>query len=135
MARRTKNKVELIGFVGRDAELQKTGDRQYIIFDIGTTESWAKKDGSGREERTTWNRCIAGGKTAELLARFVKKGAYLQVEGSLSNRAVEKDGETRYYTDIRVTDFIGLDKLERGAEDSEPPEDALPDDFDDDAPF
>ncbi|OCG89383.1 hypothetical protein LMG667_04690 [Xanthomonas euvesicatoria] len=128
MARRTKNKVFLIGFLGREAELQERGDRKFIVFDIGTTESWGPKE--DRKEKTTWTRCIAGQQTAVNLAKFTtQKGAYLHIEGSLQNRKVEKGGVTTYYTDVRVDEFIALDKLERNDSGSTPPP---VDDFSDD---
>ncbi|MEX3556948.1 MAG: single-stranded DNA-binding protein [Burkholderia sp.] len=135
MARRTKNLVILVGFLGRPAELQVRNNRKFIVFDIGTTESWGPKE--DRKEKTTWNRCIAGGQTAVNLAKFTtQKGAYLHIEGSLQNSQREKDGYTTYYTDVRVSEFIALDKLERNTSDEEPPQPASTDGLDDqDIPF
>ncbi|MBB3923829.1 single-stranded DNA-binding protein [Xanthomonas arboricola] len=134
MARRTKNKVVLIGFLGREAELRERGDRKFIVFDIGTTESWGPKE--DRKEKTTWTRCIAGQQTAVNLAKFTtQKGAYLHIEGSLQNRKVEKGGVTTYYTDVRVDEFIALDKLERNDSGNTPQPAPMEDFADDDIPF
>ena len=68
-----------------------------------------KKDGT---EVTSWHRCKAFGKTAEIITQYVGKGQQLYVEGELSYGQYDKDGITRYTTDIIVNEisFVGSAK-------------------------
>ena len=77
------NKVELIGFLGRDAETKTTPNRKAVTtFSIATKTSY-KKDGE-RQERTEWHRVQAWGKLGEYAAAF-KKGAHICVEADAQN--------------------------------------------------
>jgi single-strand DNA-binding protein len=105
------NKVILIGNLGRDPELRYTpGGQPVANFSIATSESWNKKDGSGREERTEWHRIVAWGRTAELCAQYLSKGRTVYVEGRLQTREWEnKEGQKQRTTEIvaNTVQFIG----------------------------
>ncbi len=96
------NKVILMGNLGADAELRMTGGGKPVMnFQVATSESW--KDQSGqKQERTEWHRCVMWGDRAEKLAKHLTKGTKLVVEGSIRYSKYEKNGETRYATDINV---------------------------------
>jgi single-strand DNA-binding protein len=105
------NKVILIGNLGRDPELRYTpGGQPVANFSIATSESWNKKDGSGREERTEWHRIVAWGRTAELCAQYLSKGRTVYVEGRLQTREWEnKEGQKQRTTEVvaNTVQFIG----------------------------
>ncbi len=105
------NKAILIGNLGRDPELRYTQSGQPVVnFSIATTESWNKKDGSGREEKTEWHRIVAWGRTAELCAQYLSKGRQVYVEGRLQTREWEnRDGQKQRTTEIvaHTVQFIG----------------------------
>jgi single-strand DNA-binding protein len=105
------NKVILIGNLGRDPELRYTpGGQPVANFSIATNESWTKKDGSGREERTEWHRIVAWGRTAELCAQYLAKGRTVYIEGRLQTREWEnKEGQKQRSTEIvaNTVQFIG----------------------------
>jgi single-strand DNA-binding protein len=105
------NKVILIGNLGRDPELRYTpGGQPVANFSIATSESWNKKDGSGREERTEWHRIVAWGRTAELCAQYLSKGRAVYIEGRLQTREWEnKEGQKQRTTEIvaNTVQFIG----------------------------
>ena len=105
------NKAILIGNLGRDPELRYTQSGQPVVnFSIATTESWNKKDGSGREEKTEWHRIVAWGRTAELCAQYLSKGRQVYVEGRLQTREWEnRDGQKQRTTEIvaNTVQFIG----------------------------
>jgi len=105
------NKAILIGNLGRDPELRYTASGQPVTnFSIATTESWNKKDGSGREEKTEWHRIVAWGRTAELCAQYLSKGRTVYVEGRLQTREWEnRDGQKQRTTEIvaNTVQFIG----------------------------
>lgn len=95
------NKVIIMGNLGRDPELSYTqGGMAICKFSLATS----KKNKAG-EEKTSWHRCTAFGKTAETIAQYVGKGSQLYVEGELSYGQYEKDGHTVYTTDIFVNEF------------------------------
>src|SRR5262245_47777360 len=105
------NKVILIGNLGRDPELRYTQSGQPVVnFTMATTESWNKRDGSGREEKTEWHRIVAWGRTAELCAQYLAKGRTVYVEGRLQTREWEdKEGQKRRTTEIvaQTVQFLG----------------------------
>ena len=105
------NKVILLGNLGRDPELRYTpGGQPVANFSIATSESWNKKDGSGREEKTEWHRIVAWGRTAELCAQYLAKGRTVYVEGRLQTREWEnKEGQKQRTTEIvaNSVQFIG----------------------------
>jgi single-strand DNA-binding protein len=122
---RTKNKIELIGFVGRDPETRETTDGTPVTqFSVATTERWKGKDDQPREH-TEWHRIVFFGPAAKQLADFVRKGSYVAIEGSLRSRTYEKDGATRTTIEIRGTEYWLLDRRPAG-NDVSPPNDAEP---------
>jgi single-strand DNA-binding protein len=99
------NQCNFIGNVGRDPEIRFTQDGKAIAnFSIAVTEKW-----SGNE-KTEWVRCVAFGKTAEVISDYVKKGTPLFITGRMQNRQWEKDGVTRYTTEIVVNQIQMLGK-------------------------
>ena len=82
-----KNTVNLIGFIGKNAEVKVASDisTNFTVLSLATKESWKNRDTSEWESRTEWNNIIAFGKLGEFAATLTK-GAHIQVEGSLSSR-------------------------------------------------
>ena len=95
------NKVILVGRLGRDPEMTYTPNGMAVCkFSLATSKK--RKDGS---ELTAWHRCTAFGKTGEIIGQYMSKGRELYVEGELQYGQYEKDGVTRYTTDIIVNQF------------------------------
>lgn len=95
------NKVIILGRLGRDPEISYTPSGKPVSkFTMATSRK--KKNG---EEITSWHRCVAWDKAAELICKYVGKGQQLYIEGELSYGQYEKDGTTRYTTDILVRNF------------------------------
>jgi single-strand DNA-binding protein len=105
------NKVILIGNLGRDPELRYTQSGQPVAnFTLATTESWSKRDGSGREEKTEWHRIVAWGRTGELCAQYLAKGRTVYVEGRLQTREWEdREGKKQRTTEVvaQTVQFLG----------------------------
>ena len=105
------NTAILIGNLGRDPELRHTQSGQPVCnFSIATTESWNRKDGSGREEKTEWHRIVAWGRTAELCAQYLSKGRTVYIEGRLQTREWEnREGQKQRTTEIvaQTVQFLG----------------------------
>ncbi|SCY70218.1 single-stranded DNA-binding protein [Desulfoluna spongiiphila] len=111
------NKVMIIGNLGRDPEVSYTPSGLAICkFSIATTDVRVDRNSGERTERTEWHRITVFGKTAENCGRFLAKGRQVYVEGRLQTSSYEKDGITRYSTDIianQVT-FLGGRNAEGG---------------------
>ena len=105
------NKAILIGNLGRDPELRYTPKGTAVAnFTLATSESWNKRDGEGREERTEWHRIVAWGRTAELCAQYLAKGRTVYIEGRIQTREWEnKEGQKQRTTEIvaNTVQFLG----------------------------
>lgn len=137
------NKAQLIGNLGRDAELKYTpGGVAVATISIATTEVWNDKDGK-KQEKTEWHRCVLWGKQAESLAEYLVKGKQVYVEGRIQTREwVDKNQVKRYTTEIRVDRVVllgggggkggGVPHPAETVQDATPPMQTVPDD---DIPF
>jgi len=131
------NRVILLGNLGADPELRAAGETHVLNMRLATSETFLDRN-KEKQERTEWHRVSVWGKRGEGLARFLKKGDRLLVEGSIRTSSYEKDGEKRYSTEIVASNIVlsGGGKSEGGG--SSPPDDdgfgGAPDD-DDDIPF
>jgi len=104
------NKVILIGNLGRDPEIRYTQDGSAVAtFTIATSEAWKDKESGEKKERTEWHRIVAWRKLGEICGEYLSKGRQVYVEGKLQTRSWEKDGVTRYTTEIVASDvqFLG----------------------------
>lgn len=111
--RHVVNKVMLEGRLGRDPDLKQTqGGQPFAKFTLATQESY--KDGSGEwQKRTQWHRIRAWGEIAEAVAKHLRKGSYVHVEGKLStNEWVDKQNNKRSSTEVVATGLRFLDAVE-----------------------
>lgn len=97
------NKVVLMGNLGADAEATEFSGRWKISFRIATTETWTDRSGE-KQELTEWHRCAVWKPTGGL-AKFLRKGTKVLVEGRIRTREYEKEGQKHYATDIDVRDL------------------------------
>lgn len=94
------NKVILMGNLGRDPEVRYMPNGEAVCnFSIATTDSWKDKSGA-KQEKTEWHNIVMYRKLAEIAGEYLKKGRPVYVEGRLQTRKWEKDGVTRYSTEI-----------------------------------
>ena len=94
------NKVILVGNLGRDPEVRFMPNGEAVCnFSIATTENWKDKSGV-KQEKTEWHNIVMYRKLAEIAGEYLKKGRPVYIEGRLQTRKWEKDGVTRYSTEI-----------------------------------
>lgn len=94
------NKAIIVGNVGKDPEIRHMPNGEAVAnFSIATSDSWKDKSGV-KQERTEWHNIVAYRKLAEIIDQYVKSGMPLYIEGKLQTRKWEKDGITRYSTEI-----------------------------------
>ena len=137
------NKVILEGNLGKDPETRYTqGGDAVCNFSIATTERWTK-DGE-KKEKTEWHNIVIFGKLAEIAEKYLRKGFRVLLEGKLQTRKWEKDGVTRYTTEVVVSQVDLIDfpddgeRAEPVAKPAAKPKAAKPkggDELDDDIPF
>src|SRR5262249_39173764 len=117
-----RNNVELIGFLGSDAEAKTTPNGKTVTNLSLATKTSYLKDGE-RQQRTEWHRVTCWGKLAEYAAAF-KKGAHICVEGELRSREYETDGAKVRTYDIVASAIINLRAGQRSTADAPEPEEA-----------
>jgi single-strand DNA-binding protein len=118
---RSLNKVTLIGNLGNDPEVRSTtGGNRVATFSLATSRSWNDASGS-KQEKTEWHRCVVWNtktsQLADIVEKYVKKGDKLYVEGRIEYRQwQDKDGQTRYSTEINVRELIMLGSRSGGGD-------------------
>ena len=109
------NKVIIVGNLGQDPELRYTGSGTAVCnLRLATNESY--KDASGEwVDRTEWHSVVAWARLAEICNEYLKKGSQVYIEGSLQTRNYDdKDGITRYTTEIKAREMMMLGGREGG---------------------
>ncbi|MBN1873415.1 MAG: single-stranded DNA-binding protein [Anaerolineae bacterium] len=77
-------KVIIVGNLGRDPEMRYMPDGTPVTsFNVATNRKWTNADGSPGEE-TTWFRCSAFRRSAEIAAQYLTRGNQVMVEGRLN---------------------------------------------------
>ena len=75
--------ANIIGNLGRDAEVKKINDKDYLSFSVASTEK------KGDQETTTWVSCLASNNPN--LLPYLKKGQQVFVSGRMSARIYQSD--------------------------------------------
>lgn len=110
MASRGINKVIIIGNLGDDPKVTNLPDGSVIAnFSVATSESWVDKATGNRQERTEWHRIVAFRRLADIVAKYLRKGAKVYVEGKLQTRSwKDNTGVDRFTTEIVANDLTML---------------------------
>ena len=103
-----------IGRVGAPPELKQTKTGVPVCsFSLAVDTGW------GENKQTTWVRCTAWRKQAEVVAQYVQKGAQLFVEGTpKANAWSSKDGGAKASLELSISNVQFLQTKQQGAEPS-----------------
>lgn len=102
------NKVILIGRLGKDPETRYMPNGEAVTnAALATSENWKDKTGE-KQEKTEWHNLVFYRRLAEIAGEYLKKGSQVYIEGKLQTRKWEKDGVTRYTTEIIVNEMTML---------------------------
>jgi len=94
------NRCTLVGNLGKDPELRYTPSGDAVAtFSIATSERFKSKDGK-QQEKTEWHNIVVWRQLAEICGKYLAKGKMVYIEGKIQTRSYEKDGQTRYVTEI-----------------------------------
>lgn len=101
------NKCQIFGNLTRDVELKALPSGSAVAaFGVATNRTWKDKDGT-KKESAEFHNCVAFGRTAEVIAQYMKKGKPIYIEGRIQTRSWEdKDGGAKHYrTEVVVETF------------------------------
>jgi len=104
------NQAMLIGNLGANPEQRKASNGSAVTnFSLATSSRWKGADGQMKEE-TEWHRIVTFGRLAEICGQYLIKGSKVYIEGRLqTNKWTDKDGNTRYTTQIIAKEMKMLD--------------------------
>jgi single-strand DNA-binding protein len=93
----------LVGHAGSDPETRAVGQSQVVSFRLGVSTGW------GDKKTTSWWSVSCWGKTGEAVARILRKGAPVLVDGEPTIRLYEHNGQQRTSADLRAdcVTFLG----------------------------
>src|SRR5215212_3656236 len=95
------NKVILVGRLGKEPEVRNLDNGAIVAnFSIATSESYKDKTTGDKKEVTEWHNIVLWRGLAEIAQKYVHKGDLVYIEGKLRTRSWEKDGVTRYTTEV-----------------------------------
>lgn len=101
-----RNKVQLIGNLGKDVEYKKLDSGKSLSrVSIATKDIYKDKTGE-KVVDTQWHQLVGWGKTADNMEMLMKQGKRVAVAGKLKHRTYEdKDGIKRYVSEVWVNEF------------------------------
>lgn len=95
------NKVILVGRLGKEPEVRSLDNGAMVAnFSIATSESYKDRTTGEKKEITEWHNIVLWRGLAEIAQKYVHKGDLVYIEGKLRTRSWEKDGVTRYTTEV-----------------------------------
>ena len=103
------NKVILVGNVGTEPESKQFDWGMVCNISVATSETWKDKNTGEKQEKTEWHRVVFKNRLAEVVDQWVKKGSKIYIEGKLTTRSWEQNGEKRYATEIEAREMQMLD--------------------------
>ncbi len=104
MSGRGINKVILIGNLGANPGARALPNASAVAnVSLATSDTWKDKTKGQPRERTEWHRVVFFGKLAEIVTRYLHKGAKVYVEGRLQTRKwQDRHGQDQYTTEVVV---------------------------------
>lgn len=110
------NQVILMGNLTRDPELRTTPNGQSVCsFSLAVNRSWQGQDGQ-TQEAVDYFDVTAWGKLGELVNQYLSKGRKCLVQGRLSQRSWEQEGQKRSKVEVVASDVTFLDGGGQGGE-------------------
>jgi single-strand DNA-binding protein len=109
------NKVILVGRLGKDPEVRNLDNGATVAnFTIATSESYKDKTSGEKKEITEWHNIVLWRGLAEISQKYLHKGDMVYIEGKLRTRSWEKEGVTRYTTEV-IADNMTMLSTGRGS--------------------
>lgn len=114
------NRVILVGRLTRNPELKYTANGiANLQFSLAVNRAYT---GANGERQADFVNCTAWRGTAENMAKFLKKGALIAIEGRIETSSYQaNDGSTRYSTYV-VCDHVQFLESKKSQGQSQPPQ-------------
>lgn len=111
------NQAVIIGNLTRDPELKALPSGiKVATFTIATNRTWKNPQGQ-KETATDYHNVVAFGNQGETIARYMKKGNIMMINGRMQTRSWDgPDGTKRYRTEIVTDGFQFGPKVGNGSE-------------------
>ena len=129
------NQVNLLGRITRDPDIRYSqGEKSTCVakFSLAVNRKFKK-------DEADFINCIAFGKTAELIEKYIRKGSQLAVTGSIQTGSyTNKDGNKVYTTDVLVSELDFCGGKNETSNQGQPASDGfmnIPDGIDEELPF
>lgn len=104
------NKVLLIGRLTRDPETRNLPSGAAVVtFGLAVNRTYTRRESNEKVEETCFVDIEAWGRQGETIARYMKKGRQILIEGRLRFDSWEKDGQKRSRLTVVVENFQFLD--------------------------
>ncbi len=130
------NRQTLIGNLGGNPETVTFENGGKIVkFSVATTLKWKDKQTGETKSDTQWHNIVANGGLADVCEKYLKKGSKVYIEGYTKHRSYEKDGVTRYLTEVKLQELKMLGNKSDEIALTEAPQVETPVSEDDDLPF
>ncbi|NQZ77729.1 MAG: single-stranded DNA-binding protein [Ekhidna sp.] len=105
-----KNSVQLIGRLGNKPEVRTfESGKKMATFSLATNETYYNNKGE-KVTDTQWHNIVVWGKKADITEDYLNKGSEIAMKGKLINRSYEKDGHTKYVTEISLNELLMMSK-------------------------
>lgn len=91
----------LVGRLGKDPEVRHLESGTAVAnFPLATSETYKDRNSGERKEQTEWHNIVLWRGLAEISEKYLSKGDQVYIEGKLRTRSWEKEGITRYTTEV-----------------------------------
>ena len=105
-----RNHVQLIGRLGNDPQIRSfESGKKMATFSLATNDTYTNNKGE-KVEDTQWHNIVVWGRKADVAEKYLHKGSEIAVQGKLTNRSYESDGQKKYITEITLNELLMLDK-------------------------
>ena len=95
------NKVILVGRLGKDPEVRHLESGASVAnFTMATSENYKGRTTGEKKEITEWHNVVLWRGLADVASKYLHKGDMVYIEGKLRTRSWEKEGVTRYTTEV-----------------------------------
>jgi len=92
------NNVVLVGRLTRDPELRKTQSGVSVVnFTLAVNRTFTDQSG---ERQADFINCVVWRNQADNLARYMRQGSLIGVEGRIQTSSFESEQGTRYVTEV-----------------------------------
>lgn len=105
-----KNHVQLIGRLGAEPQVRNfESGKKMASFSMAVNEIYRNAQGE-KVEDTHWHQVVAWGAKADIVEKYLRKGAEVAVQGKLVNRSYESKGEKKHITEVNMSEMFMLGK-------------------------